>query len=130
MLLQDLPIKQHWCICGDWNMIGSPTNILGGSSITIWGLEMRDKGKVIFKYEVTYLCHIPTFSRMQDSLLYSRSNRRSVALNLTRIHRFYANSFFVGIVFGISFSDYAPIMLKFCMDNHTSISRLYMTLWQ
>ena len=59
----------------------------------------------------------------------SHFNRRSVALNLSRIDRFYADSFFCdrggcGIISGTSFSDHAPIMLKFCMDSHTSISRL------
>ena len=68
---------------------------------------------------------------MPDSLIYSRSNRRSAALNLSRIDRFYVDPFFgerggyVGIILGTSFSDHAPIMLKFCMDNHASISRLY-----
>ena len=130
-LLQDLPVAQHWCMCGDWNMIESPSDRLGGSSTTISGLELREWEKLIFKYEVTDLWHIPTFSRMPDSLLYSRSNRRSVALNLSRIDRFYADSFFwdrggyVGIISGTSFSDHAPIMLKFCMDSHTSTSRLY-----
>ena len=130
-LLQDLPVAQHWCMCGDWNMIESPSDRLGGSSTTISGLELREWEKLIFKYEVTDLWHIPTFSRMPDSLLYSRSNRRSVALNLSRIDRFYADSFFwdrggyVGIISGTSFSDHAPIMLKFCMNSHTSISRLY-----
>ena len=32
---------------------------------------------------------------------------------------------YVGIILGISFSDHAPIMLKFCIDNDTSIARLY-----
>ena len=118
-LLQDLPVAQHWCMCGDWNMIESPSDRLGGSSTTISGLELREWEKLIFKYEVTDLWHIPTFSRMPDSLLYSRSNRRSVALNLSRIDRFYADSFFwdrggyVGIISSTSFSDHAPIMLKF-----------------
>ena len=31
MLLQDLPLAQHWCMCGDWNMIESPSDRLGGS---------------------------------------------------------------------------------------------------
>ena len=31
----------------------------------------------------------------------------------------------MSIRLGTSFSDHAPIMLKFCMDNHASISRLY-----
>ena len=31
----------------------------------------------------------------------------------------------MGIISGTSFSDHAPIMLKFCMNSHTSISRLY-----
>ena len=61
----------------------------------------------------------------------NNSNRRSVALNLSRIDGFYANSFFgdcggyVGVVSSTSFSDHAPVLLKFCMDNHNSISRLY-----
>ena len=40
ILLQDLHMLQHWCMCGDWNMIESPTDKLGGSSITISGLEL------------------------------------------------------------------------------------------
>ena len=61
----------------------------------------------------------------------NNSNRGSVALNLSRIDRFYADSFFwdrggyVGIVFGTSFSNHALVLLKFCMDSHNSISRLY-----
>ena len=130
-LLQDLPLAQDFCMCGDRNMIKSPIDRLGGSSATISGMELREWEKLIFKYEVTYLWHIPTFSRMPDSLLYSCSNRRSDALNLPRIDRFYADSFlgdhggYVGIISGTSFSDHAPIMLNFCMDSHTSISRLY-----
>ena len=31
----------------------------------------------------------------------------------------------VGIVFGTSFSNHALVLLKFCMDNHTPISCLY-----
>ena len=122
-------------MCGDWNMIESPIDRLGGSSVTISGPELRDWEKLIFKYEVTDLWHISTFSRMPDSLLYLCSNRKSDALNLSRIDRFYADSFFwdcggyVGIISGTSFSDHAPIMLKFGMDSHTSISRLYVPMF-
>ena len=128
MLLQDLPVAQHWCMCGDWNMMESPTNSLGGSSISISGSELREREKLMFKYEVTDLWHIPTFSRMHYSLLYPRSNQRSIALNLSRIDRFYVDSLFwdrggyVGIVFGTSFSDHAPVLLKFYMDSHNFVS--------
>ena len=85
MLLQDLPIAQHWCTCGDWNMIESFTDRLDGYFVTISGLKLREWEKLIFKYEVTDLWHIPTFSRMPDSLLYSRSNQRSATLTLSKI---------------------------------------------
>ena len=50
MLLQDLPMAQHWCMCGDWNMIESPIDRLGGSSITISGSQLREWEKLMFKY--------------------------------------------------------------------------------
>ena len=74
-LLQDLLVAQHWCMCGDWNMIESPTDRLGGSSAIVSGLELHEWEKLIFKYEVTDLWHIPTFSCMHHSLLYLCSNR-------------------------------------------------------
>ena len=74
-LLQDLLVAQHWYMCGDWNMMESPTNSLGGSSISISGSELREWEKLMFKYEVIDLWHIPTFSCMHHSLLYLCSNR-------------------------------------------------------
>ena len=52
MSLLDLPVAQHWCLCGDWNMIESPIDRLIGPSITISGLELREWQKLMFKYEV------------------------------------------------------------------------------
>ena len=46
-----LHVAQHWCMCGDWNMIESPTDRLGGSSITISSLELCEWEKLNFRYE-------------------------------------------------------------------------------
>ena len=39
-LWNDLPVMDHWCIVGDFNMLEDPFDRMGGSTVTISGAEL------------------------------------------------------------------------------------------
>ena len=70
-----------------------------------------------------------SFVKMQDSLAYSRSDRRELNTNLSRLDRFYSNKFlwdkgeFIGILPSFSFSDHAPLRLAIILQDQSKTSR-------
>ena len=41
-LWTNLPVMDHWCIAGDFNMLEDPSDHMGGSTITISGAELAE----------------------------------------------------------------------------------------
>ena len=64
-----------------------------------------------------------SFVKMQDSLAYSRSDRRESNTNFSRLERFYADKFLwdkgglIGILPSLSFSDHAPLRLAIILQD-------------
>ena len=47
-----LPVMDHWCIVGDFNMLEDPSDRMGGSTITISGAELAEWEKLCFKFSL------------------------------------------------------------------------------
>ena len=116
-LMAQLPVVDHWALAGDFNMLEDGCDRLGGTSQTISGLELYEWERLIFSLGLLDLWHVSSFARIQDSLEYSRSDRRQSHANLSRLDRFYADKFLwdkggsIGIIPSFSFSDHAPLCL-------------------
>ena len=50
-LWNDLPVMDHWCIVGDFNLLEVPSDRMGGSIVTISGTELAD-------YALNLICRI------------------------------------------------------------------------
>ena len=72
--------------------------------------------------------HLPSFHKLSGSLQFSRSDRRHLGVNLSRIDRIYVDDYFdtggeVGIIGCSLFSDHAPMILKLVrIKKHTRFS--------
>ena len=42
----------HWCIAEDFNMLADPSDLMGGSIITISGAELAGWEKLCFKFSL------------------------------------------------------------------------------
>ena len=83
--MSQLPTIDHWAIAGDFNMLEDLSDRLGGTSQTLAGTELYEWERLIFSLDLVDLWHVPSFVRIQDSLAYSRSNRRDSHTNLSRL---------------------------------------------
>ena len=92
-IMSQLPTIDHWAIAGDFNMLEDLSDRLGGTSQTLGGTELYEWERWIFSLDLVDLWHVPSFVRIQDSLAYSRSNRRDSHTNLSRLDRFYVDKF-------------------------------------
>ena len=128
-IMSQLPTIDHWAIAGDFNMLEDLSDRLGGTSQTLAGTELYEWERLIFSLDLVDLWHVPSFVRIQDSLAYSRSNRRDSHTNLSRLDRFYADKFLwdkggsIGIIPSFSFSDHAPLRLVIVLQEHHKTSR-------
>ena len=90
---------------------------LGGTFQPLFGSELYEWERLIFSLGLMDLWHVSSFERMQDSLAYSRSDRKQSNTNLSRLDRVYADKFLwdkggsIGILPSFSFSDHAPLRL-------------------
>ena len=84
---------------------------------------------MILSLDLVDLWHVPSFVRIQDSLAYSRSNRRESHTNLSRLDRFDADKFLwdqggsIGIIPSFSFTDHAPLRPVIVLQDHHKTSR-------
>ena len=112
-----LPNVSHWCVAGDFNMIEDPLDRRGGSAATIHGEELANWERMCLKLCILDAWHMPNVYRSQESLCFSRSDRRIGGTNLSRLDRFYVGEAFVSnggtitIMPGTTFSDHAPVIL-------------------
>ena len=93
------------------------------------GKEAHHKHYLVQNYMSGDVCHVSSFVRIDDSLAYSRSDRREAHTNLSRLDRFYADKFLwekggsIGIIYSFSFSDHAPLRLVIVLQEHYKSSR-------
>ena len=70
--------------------------------------------------------------RIEQSLEYSRSDRRNNGVNLSRLDRFYVSKYlqisgaFIEIVGGTSFSDHAPVSLNILQERRSPVTQIRM----
>ena len=128
-IISQLPTVDHWAISGDFNMVEDVGDRVGGRSQTVAGSELYEWERLIFALGLMDLWHVSSFVRLQDSLEYSRSDRREVHTNLSRLDRFYADKFiwdkggYIGILPSFSFSDHAPLRISIVLQEHYKTSR-------
>ena len=103
---------------GDFNIIAEESDKRGGSINTITGREARAWDSLCFSFGLLDLWNAHSFSRIQGSLNFSRSDGSVFAANLPRLDRFYASSFFwdglgsMGIIAGTITFDHYPLKLN------------------
>ena len=78
----------HWAIAGDFNMLEDVCARLGGIMHTLSGSDLYEWEHLIFSFGLMDLWQVSSFVKMQDSLAYSRSDRRESNTNLSRLDRF------------------------------------------
>ena len=106
-----------WLVGGDFNMIEDATDRLGGVGTTISGREAKCWDYFCFAFGLLDLWKVHSFSRIQGSLQFSRSDGSVAVTNLSRLDRFYASSVFweaggsLGIIPGSVISDHDPLKL-------------------
>ena len=119
----------HWAIASDFNMLEDVCDRVGGRFQTVAGSELYEWERLIFSLGLMDLWHVSSFGRLHDSLAYSRSDRREVHTNLSRLDRFYADKFiwdkggYIGILPSFSFSDHAPLRISIILQEHYKTSR-------
>ena len=91
--MQRLPDVEQWGIVGDFNMLEDGCDTLGGTSQPLFVLELYEWERLIFSLGLMDLWHVSFIVRMQDSLAFSRSDRRQSHTNLSRLDTFYADKF-------------------------------------
>ena len=128
-IISQLPTVDHWAIAGDFNMVEDVSDRVGGTSQTVAGSELYEWERLIFALGLMDVWHVSSFVRLQDSLEYSRSDRREVHTNLSRLDRFYADKFIwdkggsIGILPSFSFSDHAPLRIIIVLQEQYKTSR-------
>ena len=129
IILLQLPTVDHWVIAGDFNMLEDVCDRVGGRSHTIDGSKLYEWERLIFYLGLMDLWHVSCFVGLQDYLVYSRSDRRELHSNLSRLDRFYVDKFLwdkrgsIGILPSFSFSDHAPLRLVIVLHEHYKTSR-------
>ena len=112
-----LLVVDHWCIVGDFNMIEDPDDRSGKGGATVHGLELSTWETFTVSRRLLDVWHLPTFGKLHNSLMFSRSDRRLNGANRSRVDRIYVDLFVViggsvGIYPGTNFSDHAPAVLQ------------------
>ena len=128
-IMPQLPVVEHWAIAGDFNMLEDGCDRLGGTFQPLFGSKLYEWERLIFSLGLMDLWHVSSFERMQDSLAYSRSDRKQSNTNLSRLDRVYADKFLwdkggsIGILPSFSFSDHAPLRLVIVLQEQHRNSR-------
>ena len=128
-IMPQLPAVEHWAIMGDFNMLEDACDRVGGTFQPLFGSELYEWERLIFALGLMDLWHVSSFERMQDSLAYSRSDRKQSNTNLSRLDRVYADKFLwdkggsLGILPSFSFSDHAPLRLVIVLQEQHRNSR-------
>ena len=92
-----LPNVNNWCVAGDSNMIENVEDRIGGSNVVVHRYELVEWEKLCIKLRMQDVWSLHNFVRMSNSLLFSRSDRKMMGSNLSRIDRIYVNDFMGGI---------------------------------
>ena len=112
-----------WLVGGDFNMIEDASNRIGGTTTTISGWEAKCWDSFSFAFGLLDLWKVQSFSHIQGSLNFSRSNGSVVSAPLSQLDRFYANSFFwdvggsLSIIPGSTIFDHDPLKLNVTFDK-------------
>ena len=128
-ILSQIPQIDHWALVGDFNMLEDVQDRQGGSLRIISGAEFREWERLCMSLGLVDLWSVQSFSRLPESLSFSRSDRRIAGVNLSRLDRFYGDAFMwnrggqLGIIPGCSFSDHSPLRLKFFLSSTKRASR-------
>ena len=123
-ILSQLPTVDHWAIAC-WRMCDR----IGGRSHAIAGSELYEWEQLIFSLGLMDLWHVSSFVRLEDSLVYSRSDRRELHTNLSRLDRFYADKFLwdqggsIRILPSFSFFDHVSLRLVIVLQENYKTSR-------
>ncbi len=114
-------------------MIEDPFDRKGGSVITIHGEELAAWERMCLKLQILDAWYMPNVYRSQESLLFTRSDRRIGGTNLSRLDRFYVGEAFVThggtikIMPGTVFSDHALVLLQ-TFSQSNMISNIYLKI--
>ena len=114
LLAAALPRVDSWCIGGDFNMLESPEDRIGGSHVTVHESELAAWEQLCMSLRIFDTWLLEDFSRTQGSLGFSQLDRRRGGTNLARLDRFYVSDGLctrggsVGILAGTTFLDHAP----------------------
>ena len=85
--VQQLPHVDHWCMGGDFNMIEATRDRVGGSNVVLACNELASWERLCFLLRIQDAWHLPSFHKLSGSLQFSRSDRRHLGVNLSRIDR-------------------------------------------
>ena len=130
-LVEYAGLADCWLVGGDFNMIEDASDRIGGTTTTISGGEAKCWDSFSFAFGLLDLWKVQSFSRIQGSLHFSRSDGSVVSATLSRLDRFYASSFFwdaggsLGIIPGSTISDHDPLKL-----NVTFYKKRYSKQWR
>ena len=117
LLAAALPRVDSWCIGGDFKMLESPKDRIGGSHVTVHGSELAAWEQLCMALRISDAWLSEDFSRAQGSLAFSRSDRRTGGTNLAKLDRFYVSDGLcdrggtMGILASTKFSNHAPVVL-------------------
>ena len=64
----------HWIVGGDFNMLETPLDRVGGSSTSIHRRELATWERLIFQTRILDAWHLPYFAKAYASLQFSRSS--------------------------------------------------------
>ena len=118
-----------WLVGGDFNMIEEASDRRGGTISTITGREAQAWDSFCFSFGLLDLWNIHSFSPMQGSLHFSRSDGSVFAANLARLDRFYASSFFqdglgsMGIIASTITSNHYPLKLNIVFTRRSYLTK-------
>ena len=106
-----------WCMGGDFNMLESLDDRVGGSQTSVHDRELAAWELLCMTMRILDAWSHEGFARAAGSLCFSRSDRRLGGTNLSRLDRFYIRYSVgerggtMGILASTTFSDHAPVVL-------------------
>ena len=104
-------------------MIEDSDDRWGGSSYIVHGRELGEWEKLCMRFRLQDTWSSQTFVRVPLSLSYSRSDRRVMGTNLSRIDRIYVTDMWqnvggtIQIMSGTIFSDHAPMIMHIVKER-------------
>ena len=90
-LADAVPSVDAWCVAGDFNMIETREDRQGGNQVTVHGVELAAWERLCLALRLHDVCHLASFARERDSLIFSHSNKHIGGMNLSWIDRMYVS---------------------------------------